>query len=323
MEQQHAKFVKALNEKIPKEITPSLYITDVLEISYDAALRRLNGKVNFTLDEIALLAKKLNISLDDLIGVQVDHKASFKLHLLAQNELAQIYNNKIRDITAEMQRTRTEAGHIKASMAINKLSYSFVLPFPTLSKFFLYRWTHQMGAIKGSTPMALLTIPDNIIETQKAYIKEANQIDEVSIILDRNIFKFTLYNIKHFYKIGLLSDHECELLKKDLLGIIDTIARNASRGKTESGTRYNLYLSSIDIDASLTYFESDLSHTSQFSVYTIYTLDSKEKLINEHQKEWLESLKRFSIKISECEEYVRAIYLDEQREFIRNFFDNN
>ena len=322
MEPQYEKFLKALHESIPKEVTPSLYVADALGISYDTALRRLNGKVVFTLDEIAILSRKLQISLDEIIGVQVEDKASFKLHLLAQTELAQIYNNKIKGVTMAMKHTRMESDYIRASIAINNLSYSFILPFSALSKFFLYRWLHQKGGIKPSLPMSSMVIPENIKETQKGYIEECNLIDEVTVILDRNIFKFALYNIKHFYKVGLISNEECMLLKTDLHNILAMLEYNARNGRTESGTKYNLFLSSIDIDASLTYFESNRSHTSQFSVYTIYTLDSTDDLINKYQKEWLESLKRFSVKISECEEYIRASYLNEQRKLIDTFFED-
>lgn len=62
-------FISILKEKIPFNISAIDEIASVLGVNYDAAYRRLTGKVAINLEESILLAKKFDISLNDLFKV--------------------------------------------------------------------------------------------------------------------------------------------------------------------------------------------------------------------------------------------------------------
>jgi hypothetical protein len=62
-------FVELLRKKTPKHISITDEVASVLGINYDAAYRRLNGKVPFSLNESVLLAKKFDISLNKLFDI--------------------------------------------------------------------------------------------------------------------------------------------------------------------------------------------------------------------------------------------------------------
>ena len=81
------KLLKIIKERIPEGYTQSTYLSDILDIGYDSAIRRLNGQVKLTIEDIAILADHLNISLDNLIGIQKQQKAPFKLQLLENDDL--------------------------------------------------------------------------------------------------------------------------------------------------------------------------------------------------------------------------------------------
>ncbi len=63
------EFISILKQKIPKNISTTDEVASVLGINYDAAYRRLTGKVSFNLQETILLSKKFDISLNELFEV--------------------------------------------------------------------------------------------------------------------------------------------------------------------------------------------------------------------------------------------------------------
>ena len=48
----------------------------------EAVYRRLRGEVAFTIDEVALLSKKLGISIDQIIGNHLSNRVTFDMNLL-------------------------------------------------------------------------------------------------------------------------------------------------------------------------------------------------------------------------------------------------
>ena len=62
-------FIIKLKEKIPKNISITDEVASILGINYDAAYRRLTGKVVFSINEAVHLSKKLDISLNELFEI--------------------------------------------------------------------------------------------------------------------------------------------------------------------------------------------------------------------------------------------------------------
>jgi hypothetical protein len=62
-------FFKKVKEKLPPHISLPDVISDYLNISNDSAYRRIRGEKPLTLDEIELLVRKTNISLDQFFKV--------------------------------------------------------------------------------------------------------------------------------------------------------------------------------------------------------------------------------------------------------------
>ncbi len=62
-------FIIKLKEKIPKNISMTDEVASILGINYDAAYRRLTGKVVFSINEAVHLSKKLDISLNELFEI--------------------------------------------------------------------------------------------------------------------------------------------------------------------------------------------------------------------------------------------------------------
>ena len=69
--------IEALKEKLPPKTNLANLLMDTLCIGREAIYRRLRGEVPFTLEEAALISRKLGVSLDKIVGVSFSANAVF------------------------------------------------------------------------------------------------------------------------------------------------------------------------------------------------------------------------------------------------------
>tara|TARA_R110002153_G_scaffold84889_11_gene212440 strand:- start:4395 stop:4988 length:594 start_codon:yes stop_codon:yes gene_type:complete len=83
--------------KIPENVSFIDEIADVLDISYDAAYRRIKGKTSLTLSESLLLSNRFNFNLNDiLIDKEVDDERIVveKTHPILSNNALKLFFEK-------------------------------------------------------------------------------------------------------------------------------------------------------------------------------------------------------------------------------------
>ena len=74
------ELITAMKERIPKGQNLANSLADILYMGKEAVYRRLRGEVAFTIDEVALLSKKLGISIDQYIQLPTFFPSLF-IHL--------------------------------------------------------------------------------------------------------------------------------------------------------------------------------------------------------------------------------------------------
>ena len=63
----NTSLIEAVKEKLPLKENLANLLIDTLYIGKEAIYRRLRGEVPFTLEEAALISRKLGVSLDNVI----------------------------------------------------------------------------------------------------------------------------------------------------------------------------------------------------------------------------------------------------------------
>ena len=69
----NTSLIEAVKEKLPLKENLANLLIDTLYIGKEAIYRRLRGEVPFTLEEAALISRKLGVSLDNVIAVSYTH----------------------------------------------------------------------------------------------------------------------------------------------------------------------------------------------------------------------------------------------------------
>lgn len=74
--------LEAIKSRIPQKSKLANTLVNLLFIEKEAVYRRLRGDVPFTFAEIAIIAKSLGISLDNVVGSDISRSRPFQLKMI-------------------------------------------------------------------------------------------------------------------------------------------------------------------------------------------------------------------------------------------------
>lgn len=306
--------VDTIKRYIPQEETAAAWIANTLKIEKESAYRRLRGNVLFTFEEVAVMSSALGFSLDRVIGSNYEHSLGTRGRMKSHQETMEEYMRFF-------EKVYTPTG--KFRLAMNSMPFFFSLDSEILSKFRLYKWISQKERTQPNFAFSDFELSEDLLQTYYLFYESVEKVPSMTIILDRNLFLSTIYDIIYFYRRGLVNEDELSQLQDGLLKIVDKLEYMASNGANYLGGHIELYLSAIDLDATYLHVEYEDVELCQIRVYSISTMDSQNPRVCEELKNWIESLKKYCVLISQSAESIRYDYLNKQREYIKNMKDEN
>lgn len=309
--------IAAMQSKIPDGTRLANVLIDILFIGKEAVYRRLRGEVPFTLNEAAIIARQLGISLDNTVGSKMTENALFDLSIIGIDDPIENYG-KIITSYSEMYRSIKDLDNTEIGIAANLIPQIFYLKYIHLSKFRLYKWVYQNDKNNAYNSYADIVIPDHIRELQKEYVRIAQYVKTTIYILDNYIFNNFIRDVEYFINIHLLSEKDVELIKEDLLHLLDDLEEYTTKGKFKTGTSLQVYISNVNFEATYTYLTSPVTNLASFRLFSINAVYSSDPLIYNYNKDFILSLKKYSTLISESAEMKRIQYFNKQRELVQS-----
>lgn len=311
----NTKLIEAISGKLPQKINLASYLINTLSISKEAAYRRLRGEVAFTFDETVQISSKLDISLDRMIGANDSDDAIMNVDLVKSpddisnyNETLEKYLNICNILKKDPQATMSEA--------TNKLPIHSYAAYPTITKFWVSRWLHQSNNIMGKGGLDdSVDIPLKMMELHQQLATELRYIPLSVFIWDKNIFKNFVNAVLYFARLNLLSPDDVENIRKELLCLLNELEEILATATYKEGGKVYIYICDIPVVTIYSYMESKDIQISMLRVYAINLIDSLHPDIFALQKDWVQSLRRYSTLITDSSEMERIRFLDLQREY--------
>ncbi|MDR2085921.1 MAG: hypothetical protein LBP72_01980 [Dysgonamonadaceae bacterium] len=304
-------------KKVPKNLKPIEYLVDMLSISKESAYRRMRGEIPFSFDEISSLSLDLDFSVDEIIGNKKEDRIFFDAISKPEGRVEESFLAILRDYY-KLTESVCKATQKDMILSINRLIPCLLLKYDSLFKLLYYQWIHQTSTIRINHPFSEIVIPTEISELRKKYKKLVQPMRSANIIVDKNIFLSTIREIQYYYGRKLISENELLTLKQDLIKLLFDIEFLMQKGCNESGCEYNFYLSMLNIESNTAWISFDSNIISRFWLYPVNPIIiSNPKTSNAHKK-WLESLKKYSILITQSNEILQTKFIDKQREYIEN-----
>jgi len=305
---------------IPPRVKPIDYLMETLNISRESVYRRIRGDISFTLEEISKLSIDLGFSIDDLIMEDMPARVFFDLHIDAAQNPSDIF------LTIMQQHFKGiyDQSYVKdvdSTVILNHLMPGFVIPFNHLFKFAYYRWMHQHQESSLNYYYSDVSLPEKLIGLQQKAIESLRKLQHSSFIFDADIFINLFREIRYYYKRRLLSENEFTLLKNDLLGYVNMVENIAQTGHYGSGTKFQLYLSMLNIESTSRYIKYDGRSKSQFFVNSIEPVTISNPNICAIHKKWLDSMRKYATLITQSNEILQVRYFNKQRAQIEEMSD--
>jgi hypothetical protein len=307
--------IEAIRGSLPANAHLSNALIDILGIGKEAVYRRLRSEVPFTFAEASLISKSLGISLDHISSVSTDKVAMFDLHIMKNGDPFETYYCAMKDLLHYYATVKDDPS-AEWYTASNIVPHAFYMDHDYLSKFLLYKWMYQQGNAMNMKYYRDLEVPDKIRRLQMDYVDITKSIASSTFIWDEMMFLSLINELRYFSHINLITDKEKDMLKEEILMMIDILEDLAAKGEHENGKKIYFYVSSINFEATYSYLQANVMRLSTIRLYSINTISTTDWNVFEYHKSWIQSLKKYSTLISMSGEMQRVQFLKKQRSYV-------
>jgi hypothetical protein len=309
--------IEAVKEKIPKGVNLANVLMDTLYIGKEAVYRRLRGEVPFTFTEASIISNSLGVSLDRVSGANSSKNALFALNIIDHKHPVGTYHAQIEN-NIQIFKAVKDNPTLEWYAASNIIPQVFYLDHDNLARFLLYKWMYQHEKIHYIKYFSELKFSEDLREKQKEYVKVSREAASSNFIWDNMMFYSLVNDIRYFIDINLINRDEAEVLKKEILCLIDDLEQLAAKGFHKPGKSIRIYVSNINFEASYGYLEADDFKLSVLRLYSINEITTADQEVFEYQKEWIHSLRKYATLISISGEMQRIRFFEKQRQYVNS-----
>ena len=310
--------VDVLQKHIPETKKLIAYLTDILDLNRESVYRRLRNEIPFTFEEICTIVPKLGISLDHIVEPCYKDSVLFDFQMSRSTDPVNTYL-EIMQMNQDLLIKVREAKTAKVELVLNRLPYAYALKYENLAKFYYYKWFYHTQNVPSDFYFKDFVVPAKIKEIYNSYLENNIKLDcEITILADNNLFLSIIKDINYYVNRGLISDEEQSLFARELLQATDFMENITKVGVNKGGVNVNVYISAVDLEPSYVHIEYDNKSCVHYWTASAEILGSYDVEICRRQKEWIQSLKRYTTLITECNARQRIEYFDKQRFYIGN-----
>ncbi len=233
-------------------------IAGVLNISYDAAHRRVSGKSKFSIEETVALANHYNISLDALFSKKENVIIQKTIEIDSLKDMLLYFKNSAIQIT-ELTKSSDSVLYYSAK----DIPLFYFMEGTIMSKFKAYVWLSMLNKTMSKETFENFVIDESFMEHMLKLKHIYENVKMVEVWNDTSI-NSSLQQISYFYEAGLLSFKNAIALFEDLKRIINVV-RNKSN---KPNLKYSLFYNELILLNNTMLIESE-TRLTMFIPYTL------------------------------------------------------
>ncbi len=221
--------------EIRKQISTSSSLNDAiavaLDISYDAAHRRVSGKSKFSIDETILLCQHYNLSLDTIFNNKKKMVVEKTKEVNSEADLVQYFKDSATHLS-EFNNTED----LSIFYSAKDIPLFYTIGGSLLSKFKLYVWLNLLIGKENIPSFESFTISSQLQE-HSSLIQNVFANATVHEIWNETTINSTIQQILYFFESGLLSIDNATELYQDVKKLLLNIEEKSS----QNNVQYHLY----------------------------------------------------------------------------------
>lgn len=204
-------------------------LSNVLNISYDAAHRRTSMKSKFSLEESLQLAKFYNISLDRFLE-NTDNLLVKKTKAVKKTEDLHSFFDNTLDILSSIQFSENSVIYYSAK----DIPFFYTLSDTPLSRFKIYVWMNLLNSKQVFIPFQ--DFQPELFNSKTQILREIYESQNVKELWNDMTISSILLQISFYFEIGLLRKNDAVLILEELENLIQYI-----ENKTETNPHFQIY----------------------------------------------------------------------------------
>jgi len=309
------EFISLMREKISHKATLANTIADLLGIEKDAVYRRLRGDVKFSFAEMAIIARRWGISLDNIAGIE--NEQSKPARIIISNRLNPTsFDYEMLESHGDLLKSFKDEPDTQIIEASNIFPHYLYQDYEYLARYHTFRWNHAV--MRGDLlPYHEITIPERLLTLQKLTCEYARHVSSTLYVWDAMVLQRYVTDIKYFAKVNLIKEEDISLIKSDLTMLINNLERIAIKGKYEdTGKTVSIYISDIVSDTNYSCLKTKNVHMTLIRAFILNATISHDADVFRYACAWIQAMQRMSTLISVSDEKARVMYFDAQRKII-------
>lgn len=207
-------------------------IAVALNISYDAAHRRVSEKSKFSIEETVTLCNHFGFSMDALFGNKAKVVFEKTKEIQSVEDLILYFKNSVEQLK-EFKNTNTTMYY-----SAKDIPLFYTIGGTLLSKFKLYVWLNLLEGKETIEPFEKFSIALPLQEYTSELKNIYNDITIHEIWNDTTI-NSTIQQILYFYESGLISNNNAKLLYEDVMQILKELEEKCSKNSSNYFLYYN------------------------------------------------------------------------------------
>lgn len=298
------KLFNLIKQKLPNNISFTGEIADVLDISYDAAYRRLSRKTTLSFEEALKLSRHFKISLNTIHCLEEEVIPVLKQSSInSKDELAGFFMNMTKTVSLFIKYSDAEFLYAVKDIPL------YYIPTNTLyGKFRLY-FFYSIYSNKELTNFKEFSLTSDIIYDSICFKNSFRKLNGIEIWNDTTI-NSSLYQIYYFYNIKMVSKEEAIQLCVELKKLIEKVEIQAINEVWDevSDQKYQMYYNKLINLNNTIFLKSKKTKTILVPYTSMSYLSVDDERTGEEIEKHFDKKLQFSKKISGDAEIDRQLF---------------
>lgn len=234
-------FFDSIKQRLPHNISVVHEISELLEISYDSAYRRLRGDKELSIEEVKLLSARYHISIDSLFGLGnadvLFHPFTFEPQENGFEEWLQM----ILELATKIDLSKGK----EVILVARDLPVYYYFDFPELVAFKIYFWKKMLLHFPGyhDKVFNINEIPESLLTSGRKILSIYNRIPTIEIWCQET-FTRIIHQVEFCRESGFFAHkHDAEILFDKL----ESLFRHVQY-QTEQGFKFPFGKDDIDTE---------------------------------------------------------------------------
>jgi hypothetical protein len=289
-------FFETVKQNLPSNLRLADEVSDVLKVSQDSAYRRIRGEKELTMNELSVLCRHFNLSIDSAINNQAGN-ISFRYSPIDMSNMDNYY--LYMQHLATLMESIAKAKEKEIIFMAVDIPLPHFTPYMELTLFKIYTWFQSVSKLTVSYEKfcEMLDIP--LLRNIYAKITNAYLRIPSTEIWTNNTIDPIIHLLDYYIDLNCFESRESfVLICTQLLQLIENLEMLAEKEYKGNDSFYRMFLSSVAIMNDFMITKRDGVNVTTIKLYTINGMFTSDTTFCSEVEKWMHNSISKSISLS-------------------------